>query len=199
MNFNNHPMQQQTFFISLGLTALTSLVSLVVSLPPSFSQSTATESQPNKGTFFCRENFDKASGEKIPVTVAWAPERKKHVYFIGWKSEYFNKGGWTPKERCQNVSKRFQEFYEQGRLENLTFGKINGYPVICGVINQGETCNSNNQLFTVKSGSKPEEVIQRLMEISQGKSAEPLLQSSGEQLYISVKDFLNQATPINIK
>lgn len=192
-------MQNKSFFISLGLTALTSLVSVVVSLSPSFSQSTTAESQPDKVTFFCRESFDKASGERIPVTVAWVPERKGHVYFIGWKSEYFNQGGWTPAERCQKVTQKFQEFYEQGRLNHLTSGKSNGYPIICGVINQGEICNANNQLFTVKSGSKPEEVIQRLMDISEGKSAEPLLQSSGEQLYIPVQNFLNKSPLLDSK
>ncbi|NJR73695.1 MAG: hypothetical protein HC773_08450 [Scytonema sp. CRU_2_7] len=183
-------MQQQSFFIGLGLTALTSLASITVSLSPSFSQSTASESQPNKVTFFCRQIMDEASGEKIPATVAWVPERKGHVRFIGWKSEYFNKGGWTPAKRCQKVTQKFQDFYEHGRLNYLSNGKVNGYLVICSLVNQGETCNGNNQLFTLKSGSNPEQALQRLTDIAEGKSSEVLLQKSGEQMYISVQDFL---------
>ncbi|BAY42197.1 hypothetical protein NIES2111_65930 (plasmid) [Nostoc sp. NIES-2111] len=192
-------MQIKSLLIGLGLTSLVSLSSSVISLSPSLGQSTTTESQPDKVTFFCKEKFDEASGKRIPVTVAWVPERKGHVYFIGWKSEYFNKGGWTPAQRCQKVSQKFQEFYYQGRLNYLSSGKHQGYPIICGVANQGETCNGNNQLFTVKTGSKAQEVIERLMDIAEGKSAEPLLQNSGEQLYISVQSFLNKSPLISPK
>lgn len=190
-------MQNKSFFITLGLTALTSLASLSVNLSPSLSQSTASESQPNKVTFFCREKFDTASGEKIPATVAWVPERKGHVYVIGWKSEYFNKGGWTPQERCQQVTKKFQEAYEQGRLNYLSSGKNQGYPIICGLANQGESCNGNNQLFTVKSGSNPEQVLQRLSDSFEGNASEPILQSSGEQIYIDVQKIFSKSPLIN--
>ncbi|MEH1931679.1 tetratricopeptide repeat protein [Nostoc sp.] len=43
-------MKRQSFFIGLGLTALTSLASLSVSIYPGFGQSTTSESQPNKVT-----------------------------------------------------------------------------------------------------------------------------------------------------
>ncbi|MCF4968351.1 COP23 domain-containing protein [Nostoc sp. CMAA1605] len=185
-------MQKQALFIGLGLTVITSLSSLFVSLSPSFSQSNSAKSQPYKVTFFCQPMFDAASGERIPATVVWIPERKGHVRFIAWKSEYFNKSGWTPEKRCQEVTKKFQESYDQGRLNYLSHGKRNGIPVICAA-NSGETCNATNHLFTVKSDSDPREVIQRLMDIAEGKSAEPLFQSSGNQLYISVKDFFNNS------
>ena len=190
-------MKQQSSFITLGLAAVTSLATII--LPASFNQSTAAESQPNKVTFLCQSMFDPASGDKIPTTVAWIPERKGHVRFIGWKSEYFNKSGWTPIERCKKVSQKFQEFYEQGRLNYLASGQVKGQPVICGFANQGETCNSSNQLFTLKKQANSEEVIQKLMDISEGKSSEQLFQSSGKQLSISVKTFLNKSTLIQTK
>lgn len=192
-------MQQQSFFIGLGLTALTSLASLSVSLSASFGQSTTSESQPNKVTFFCRQIIDKASGENIPATVAWIPERQGHIRFIGWKSEYFNKSGWTPEERCQKVTAKFQESYDQGRLNYLSYGTTNGYPIICGLANQGETCNSSNQLFTIKSGSNPELILLRLTDISEGKSSVEILQSSGEQMYLAVQDFFNKTPLISTK
>lgn len=190
-------MQQQSFFIGLGLAAVTSLAT--INLPANFSQSTAAESQSNKVTFLCQSMFDAASGERIPATVAWVPERKGHVYFIGWKSEYFNKGGWTPVERCQKVTQKFQEFYEQGRLDFLSSGKSKGHSIICGLANQGETCNASNQLFTLKTGSKAEDVIQRLMDIFEGKSGEILLQNSGEQFYIPVQNLFKKSSLIKGK
>ncbi|MFN7853084.1 MAG: hypothetical protein ACK5OU_14275, partial [Dolichospermum sp.] len=78
-------MKLQSFCTALGLTALT----LSVSTFPGFSQDNSSANQPNQVTFFCQEVFDSASGEKIPATVAWIPERQAHVRFIGWKSEAF--------------------------------------------------------------------------------------------------------------
>lgn len=190
-------MQKQSLIIGLGLTVLTSFTSLVVSISPSFSQSNSAASQPDKVTFFCQPMFDAASGKRIPSTVAWVPERKGHVRFIGWKSEYFNQSGWTPDERCQKVTQKFQEFYTQGRLNYLSYGKVNGYPVICGFANQGETCNTSNQLFTVISSNDPKIILQRLMDIAEGKSSDFVLQSSKDQIYISTKDFLNKSPVVN--
>ena len=192
-------MRQKSFFIALGLTVITSQACLIINVYPGFSQSTNSEPQSHQVTFYCRQILDKASGEQIPATVAWVPERKGHVRFIGWKSEYFNKGGWTPQERCDQVTQKFQESYNQGRLNYLSYGKLNGYPVICGLTNQGETCNSSNQLFTIKSGSDPELVLLRLTDIAEGKSAEPLLQSSGEQMYLAVQEFFKKIPLLNTK
>ncbi|MEH1931677.1 COP23 domain-containing protein [Nostoc sp.] len=192
-------MQRQSFFIGLGLTALTSLASLSIRLSASFGQSTTSESQPNKVTFFCRQIIDKASGENIPATVAWIPERQGHIRFVGWKSEYFSKSGLTPEKRCEKVTAKFQESYDQGRLNYLSYGISNGYPIICGLANQGETCNSSNQLFTIKSGSNSELVLRRLTDISEGKSSDVLLQSSGEQVYLAVQDFFKKTPLINTK
>lgn len=184
-------MKQQSSFITLGLAAVTSLAT--ISLPTSFNQSIAAESESNQVTFLCQSIFDQASGDKIPTTVAWIPERKGHVRFIGWKSEYFNKSGWTPAKRCQEVTQKFQKFYEQGRFNYLVPGQVKGQPVICGFANQGETCNSSNQLFTLKTGTDSKQVIQKLIDISDGKSSEQIFQNSGEKLYVSVKDFFNKS------
>lgn len=197
-------MQRQSFFIGLGLTALTSLASLSVSIYPGFGQSTTSESQPNKVTFFCRQIFDKASGENIPATVAWVPERQGNIRFIGWKSEYFNKSGWTPEKRCEKVTTKFQESYDQGRLNYLTYGIVHDSPIICGLANQGETCNSSNQLFSIKSDSDPELILQRLTDIFKGTASvspngPPILQSSGEQVYIAVQEFFKKTPLLNTK
>jgi hypothetical protein len=191
-------MNKKLGFIGLGLAACTSLISLTI-IFPSFSQSTASKSQPVKTTFVCGKKFDQSSGERIPVTAAWIPERKIHVYFIGWKSEFFNQGGWTPEKRCEMVTQKFQEFYAQNRLNYITSGQNNGYPIICGVANLGEPCNQNNQLFTIRTGSNADAVVLRLMDIAEGKTSELLLQNSGSQAYIPVKDFLAKSPAINIQ
>ena len=106
-------MQQPSFFIGLGLTALTSIASFNIGLSTSFAQSIAAESKPDKVTFLCRQIFDPASGEQIPATVAWVPERKGHIRFIGWKSEYFSQSGWTPLKRCNKVTQNSKNFMKK--------------------------------------------------------------------------------------
>jgi hypothetical protein len=188
-------MKLQSLSTCLGLTTL----ALTMSINPGFSQDNVSENQPNKFTFFCQEIFDQASGEKVPATIAWNPERQGHVQFIAWKSEYFAKGGWTPQKRCQEVSKKFQEFQELGRLDNLTTGKNNGYSVVCAVANYEKTCNGNNQLFTLKNYTDPGLVLERLMNLTEGKSSEPLWQSSGNRTYLNVRKYLQNAPLVNIK
>lgn len=183
-------MQRKLFI--LGLAALTSATYFAVSLPAS-SQNTSV-SGPNKVTYFCREGLDKASGKNIPFTVAWVPERKKHVRFIAWKSEFFEKAGWTPQERCEKVTERFNKINDAGRLNYFGSGVNNGYPVICGFLNKEDTCNAENQLFTVKSGSQIKQVLEQLLDIGEGKASNVLYQNSGEQVRVSVQDILNNAT-----
>lgn len=185
-------MLKQSFLITLGITTLTALGAFNLGIYPTFSQSNNSQNKLNSVQFLCKEIHDKASGEKIPATVAWIPERKGHVRFIGWKSEYFIRGGWSPEKRCIKVTEQFQKLYNQRRLQYITHGIRNGYPVICAA-NQGEICNEDNQLFTLKLGSTPEDILQQLIYIAEGKSKDPILQNSGEQLYVSVPKFLNKA------
>lgn len=191
-------MKHQSFCTILGFTTLTSIAALSFSLSPSFSQETSAPNQPDKLTFLCRSIFDKASGEQVPATIAWIPERRGNVRFIAWKSEYFEKSGWTTQKRCEEVTKKFQAAYEQGRLEYLTTGQNNGYPIICTVNIHGN-CNGSNQLFTLKDGSNSELVLQQLTNIATGRSSEPLWQSSGEKTYFDVQKFLNNAPLLNIQ
>ncbi|NJM24018.1 MAG: hypothetical protein HC874_21850 [Richelia sp. SL_2_1] len=191
-------MQRQLSSIALALTTLTSLATLAVSISPALSQSVATNSQPNKVTFFCREIFDKASSEKIPATVVWVPERKGHIRLIGWKSQALPPHI-TSQKRCEIVTQKFQKFYDNGSLNYLTHGINNGYPVICSIPNQGETCNGINQLFTIRPGSNPGIVLQRLIDTLGGKGGGVIIyQNSGQQIYIDMKEYFKKAPVENI-
>ncbi|MBR8840279.1 MAG: COP23 domain-containing protein [Stigonema ocellatum SAG 48.90 = DSM 106950] len=191
-------MQRKALLVGLAITVLTTVATLTVSIVPSFSESQPSEAKPNQVTFFCREVFDQASNSRIPATVAWIPERQIHVRFIGWKSEYFERNGWTPQKRCATVTEKFQQFYSQGRLNYLTYGTVNGYPVICAPANPEETCNSNNQLFTLKSGSNPQIVFQNLIDITKGASSDMILQNSGKQTYLSVQALFKKAPLVTL-
>ena len=181
-------MANQSLSISLALVSLTTAI-VTANIAPSFSQSAA----PDQVTFFCKEVYDRASGEKIPATVAWVPGRQGNVRIVGWKSEYFLKKGWNAQKRCEEVTPKFQKAYDEGRLNFLTTGTAGGYPIICAVAQQGESCDSIAQLFTIKPHDNPDLVLQQLMDILEGKTSDMLLQSSGNQIYVSVPEFFRKA------
>ena len=145
-------------------------------------------------SFYCGEFLDKASGETIPATVAYVPQRKANVSIIAWKSDYIP--AWDAQKRCQTVSPKFQTFYEDNRLDYLTTGVKNGYDIICAAVEAGQTCKAEDQLFQVKASSDPQAVLKGLTGIISGDSSEPLYQSSGQQLYVSMEELLDNAPAI---
>ncbi|MBG0744869.1 MAG: COP23 domain-containing protein [Cylindrospermopsis raciborskii KL1] len=169
------------------------LIGLTIQPNPVYSQQNAS--------FRCENMFDQASGKKVPMTVAWVPERKTHVGVIGWKSTYFEVGGWTSEKRCQEVSKKFQDFQNRGTINYLMTGKNNGYPIICAVAEARDECNSQSQLFTIKLGSNPELVLRKLiasLEASGQEQEKPIWQSSKDKLYLNLNNYLQQARSITI-
>ncbi len=180
----------------LGI-ALATATSLVASTSPTFSQSTSAD----RVTFSCKELFDSASGENIPATVAWVPQRGKNVPIIYWKSDYFSKVGWDGQARCDDVSPKFQTFYDNGRLNYLINGKNGAYPVVCAAVEeQGESCNGDNQLFQLKRQQDGALALSQLMDLLENKTSQPLYQSSGvgssKQIAVSMEDFLMNAPAV---
>ncbi|BAY37671.1 hypothetical protein NIES2111_20100 [Nostoc sp. NIES-2111] len=120
-------MKKLKFRWFITLFFLATFTTVMLGMAPSFSQVKSSESV----GFFCQNTFDKASQQQLPTTVAWIPEKQGHIRIITWKSEAI--AGWTPRERCEVVSSKFHKFYEAGKLNYLTNGKVRGYPVVCAV------------------------------------------------------------------
>jgi Circadian oscillating protein COP23 len=175
--------------ISLALTSAIT-IPLLNPITPAHSQ---TIHKPTVVTFFCNEIYDSASGQKIPATFAWLPEKQGNVAIIGWKSQFFAQYGWTAQQRCENVTPKFQEAYDSGRLQYLTTGLLSGYPVVCAIVKEEEVCDSTNQLFTLKPNDEPFKVLQQLMELLTGKASDILYQSSGGREYVPMPDFFKKA------
>ncbi|HEY9693001.1 MAG TPA: COP23 domain-containing protein [Oculatellaceae cyanobacterium] len=176
-------MKFQPLFLA-GIVATSATLNL--SAMPTLSQSDS-----NQVKFLCNQVFDPASGDRIPATVAWVPERQKHILIVGWKSTYFPK--WNPEKRCQEITRKFQAAYNDGRLDYLTTGEINSYQVICAVTKQGNQCDGNNQLFTIKRHEDPNFVLSKLLGSLDGKSNTIIYQSAGSQKYISFNEILQKA------
>jgi hypothetical protein len=164
-------------------------LSLLSAMAPAFSQNKG----PAQITFFCKDVYDQASGQKIPATFAWIPERQGNITVVGWKSQFFAKRGWNAQKRCADITPKFQQAFDSGRLQYLTTGASSGYPVVCAIAKQEDACNGTSQLFTLKPHDQPALVLQQLTDVLTGKASDMLLQSSDGKTYISMQEFFKKA------
>ena len=176
----------------LSLKLLISAIAISIQIPQQ-SANAQTPPMSDRINFYCGEFTDK-SGETIPVTMAYVPQRKASVSIIGWKSDYIP--AWDAQTRCDTVSPKFQSFYEDGRLDYITTGVNNGYDIICAAVKPGQLCNAENQLFQVKANDDPQAVLKGLTGIIKGTASEPIYQNSGDKIYVSMEELLNVAPAV---
>ena len=69
------------------------------------------------------------SGE-IPTTIYQSSQGKPEPW-IKWVSDYFSGSGWSPNDRCQEVSSRLETYRRNKQLKYVTLGTINNQSVIC--------------------------------------------------------------------
>ncbi len=149
-------------------------------------------------SFYCGEIQEQTSGETIPATVAYVPQEgkeNKNISIIVWKSAHIPE--WQPQKRCDTVSEKFQQFYQDGRLNYLTTGVKRGYDIICAARDIGKPCQDDAQLFQVKASDNPQAVLQELIGMLESSSSnEPLYQSSEQQVYVSMEVLFEVAPAI---
>ena len=163
-------------------------------------QSGRNELPSDRVTFYCGTMIHREEGRvsrKIPATVAYVPQRRVNVPIVAWQDTHLL--AWNPQRRCEAVSSKFQTFYEDGRLNYLSNGENNGYPIICALLEKQETCSGENQLFQIREGSKPEDVIVRLKKIFEGDSSKPIYQNSGDRIYVPMSKFLENAPSVEVE
>ncbi|MBR8841082.1 MAG: COP23 domain-containing protein [Stigonema ocellatum SAG 48.90 = DSM 106950] len=120
---------------------------------------TATINQPSyavSATFDCGQNQD-----GVPVTFAHTQDGK-NVPMIRWVSNNYFSEKLNPKQRCQQVSQRFQRNFENGNLRYIKAGVLNGQPVICAAAQKNAPCTDSTLLFTLKRGSDASATARKL-------------------------------------
>ncbi|MBW4497421.1 MAG: COP23 domain-containing protein [Oscillatoria princeps RMCB-10] len=141
-----------------------------------------TISQPTYGegtSFFC------GACDGVPIT--FARTAKGYISVIRWVSEHFSNSGYTPQKRCQEVSARFQTYYNSGTLNYITAGRMNGQPVVCVADRAGGRCTG--LLFTLKPGTDANSTVRQLFDI-RTRGAGPL-EEVYARIYINMNDYLN--------
>jgi hypothetical protein len=139
---------------------------------PSYAQQT---------TFFC------GTSRGAPATIARTT--RGNIPIIRWISTNFPPPA-TPQQRCQEVSRRFQVFHDNGTLKYITTGTINDQSVICVASRQGGDCT--DVLFTLKPGSNPKRTLLRLLDRRGLAGGNTLDEGGTKRIYVDVADYLGR-------
>jgi hypothetical protein len=128
------------------------------------------------------------TSRSVPATVVQSSQYGI-VTLINWQSDHFAKSGFSPASRCQQVSSRFQQHYQQGTLKFFTTGLVNRQSVICAVATQNSPCNQNNLLYTLKPGSDPNQTLKQLLNI-RSRATSTALNEAGSRIYVEFDSLL---------
>jgi len=130
--------------------------------------------------FFC------GMSDGLPTTMASDPEdpTTPPTPLIRWKYDGFGPR-WDPKARCEEVSRRFQFFQNEGTLALLTTGQMRGYNVICVARTEGGSCEGR-LLFTLPDGRPPNEALAALLNPASVYENNGPLKKINDRWYINV-------------
>jgi hypothetical protein len=124
----------------------------------------------------------------VPATVVQSLQYG-NVTMIRWQSNHFAQSGFSPASRCQQVSSRFQQYYQQGTLNFFTTGLVNRQSVICAVATQNTPCNKDNLLYTLKPGSDPNQTLKQLLNI-RSRASSNAINEAGSRIYVEFDSLL---------
>lgn len=115
--------------------------------------------------FLCQNSDGKLS------TVVVKNQSAPPVAIIDWNldNDYFG-DEYTPEARCNIVSQRFQNLYNEDKLAFLTTDVSDwetsfGIPIICSVQQSGDSCTEENLLITLENSDDPDYVLEQIMAV----------------------------------
>jgi S1-C subfamily serine protease len=71
--------------------------------------------------------------------------------------------GLSPEQRCEEVSARFQRFYDNKSLEYVTTGTIVNQPVLCVPSERNTPCSLSNVLIPLSPGTDAKSVLEKIL------------------------------------
>jgi len=148
---------------------------------------TAAMTKPNhaqtNSKFYC--------GDLNQTPATYVRGRRGPVPIIRWVDNSFPPP-WNPQRRCEDVSARFQRFYDNGQLDYLKAGKLNGQSVLCVTRTQPGECIPGGLLVTLKPETDPQRTLQRLLDFRVEGSGVPIdIQSRQEIFYTNGEAYLD--------
>lgn len=147
---------------------------------------TPSQANANAGIIFaCEQDYQTSEGEYVYSTFAWNPQNKKAI--VHWETKDFT--DYPPKRRCELVTPRFQEAYDKGNLDYVTYGTMNDQPVLCTAKQEGGECET--LLITLRHSDDPVKSLEYLLDVMASKTTGPLVQKNGKP-YFNAKEALNE-------
>lgn len=95
----------------------------------------------------------------------------------------------TPQKQCEEVSERFQVYYNKGELAYITTGIMNDQAVVCTTYANGSACNGF--LFALEDGQNAHLALQQLFPASDSWEVDS---NDNSLFYIDVDQYL-ETTP----
>lgn len=163
------------------------LTELAIALTASVTITQPSLAQNNK--FFC------GMSRSVPATLVHTS--RGNIPVIRWVNNAFPPP-WTPQQRCEEISARFQRFYDNGTLKFLRAGRLSGQPVLCVASYKGGSCLPNGVLVTLKRGTDPQLTLERLSDY-QGKSSANPIELSGSRSSNQVVSYVNDAAYLDVE
>ena len=116
------------------------------------------------------------------------------IALINWVNSYSER--WTARNRCLEVSQRFQRFLENGTLKYIRTGIFNNTPVICVADYKGGFCPSGQILVTLPLGTDSEQVLVSMFDTDRSFDSgnisltNDVISYRDGETYINIDDFL---------
>ncbi|PMB00582.1 hypothetical protein CEN50_02630 [Fischerella thermalis CCMEE 5268] len=179
-----------------------SVFTQILSIAALTLSSTASITQPSHAQtskFFC------GMSRGVPATLVRTS--RGNIPIIRWVDEAFPPP-WTPEKRCEEISSRFQRFYDNGTLNFLRAGKLRSQPVLCVASEKNGPCLANGVLVTLKPDRNPRETLQRLLDYRGGSGGvsidlsgfgtnnnnnSAVVTGGDDTAYVDVKKWINEA------
>ncbi len=122
-----------------------------------------------------RANFSCETINGVPTTVARTSQGTTPI--IRWIKEYYPESGEDPITRCVRVSGIFQTYNQQGILNYIKTGEMNGQRVICAASEVGSPCS--RLLYRLDPDENPDKEVRELRDTLMESDRPPVPEKSG--------------------
>jgi Circadian oscillating protein COP23 len=155
-------------------------------------------------TILSSSNIFESSVEAKPLLVFdCSPDPKTGIYYtiikyssgnskelIRWKSNIVG----NPKKVCHQVTERFQQSWESGKLNYLKTARSNktGRAMICGLADDNSPCDDNTKLFDLLPSTTPKTAVRSLLQNIANITNTPIQQSSDDEIIVDLKASIEQ-------
>ncbi|MDB9437733.1 COP23 domain-containing protein [Dolichospermum lemmermannii CS-548] len=161
---------------NLILAVVTVLSGVVTTNQPSYSYTTGTR-------FSCERKGDEY------FTFLRTEDSKKYQVMKFASTDFpppYNK----IRNRCEEISSRFQRSYDNGTLKKIIVGRLNNQSVVCAVKYNYDVCDRSNLLFTLTNKAKGKDIANRLFNIAEKDSRKVLTANGSDNIMIDFDRYL---------